>query len=192
MPLFLGTLRSALRSKDAQISYLSTLTRSRSGGEAIFRGPFKTSTTESSFLHHPSKHLPRSIHSFIASSLACHSLRPLKTVEINPRFLSLTPSSGVLAPTSVNSHPSILHLRLHCKKRLSRPSETLRLLEQLTRFPHTPFAHTYATMILRLRLAHFLISVFLFTSFTTAWPWPPSFPDLDSIIVRRQNSKSST
>ena len=45
-------------------------------------------------------------------------------------------------------------------------------------------------MILRLQLSHFFLSLFLFTSFTAAWPWPPSLQDIEGLILRRDDSKS--
>lgn len=48
-------------------------------------------------------------------------------------------------------------------------------------------------MILRPRLSHLLVSLYLCTSLTSAWPWPPSFRGLEDILVRRQdNSKDFT
>ncbi|KAG8530017.1 uncharacterized protein KY384_005499 [Bacidia gigantensis] len=47
-------------------------------------------------------------------------------------------------------------------------------------------------MIIRPKLSHFLVSIYLCATLTSAWPWPPSlsFPDLDSILVRRQDDGS--
>ncbi|KAK3171896.1 hypothetical protein OEA41_003980 [Lepraria neglecta] len=48
-------------------------------------------------------------------------------------------------------------------------------------------------MIQRLRLGRILLALFLWTSITAAWPWPPSFKDmgLEGLIVRRQDSTKS-
>lgn len=48
-------------------------------------------------------------------------------------------------------------------------------------------------MIQRLRLSHILLTLFLLTSITSAWPWPPSYKDIQGLILRRQDaSKSDT
>lgn len=45
-------------------------------------------------------------------------------------------------------------------------------------------------MILKFQLIHFFLSLFLFSSITSAWPWPPSLRDLDRLLMRRQDNKS--
>lgn len=48
-------------------------------------------------------------------------------------------------------------------------------------------------MIQRLRLSHVLLTLFLLASITSAWPWPPSYKDIEGLILRRQDdSKSDT
>lgn len=50
-------------------------------------------------------------------------------------------------------------------------------------------------MIQRFRLSYVIVALFLFTSLTSAWPWPPSFKNMgiDGFVVRRQeNAKSDT
>ncbi|KAL9073735.1 MAG: hypothetical protein Q9161_002773 [Pseudevernia consocians] len=48
-------------------------------------------------------------------------------------------------------------------------------------------------MIQRLRLSHGLLMLFLLTSIISAWPWPPSYKDIEGLILRRQdNPKSDT
>lgn len=46
-------------------------------------------------------------------------------------------------------------------------------------------------MIQRLRLSHILLTLFLLTSITSAWPWPPSYKDIEGLILRRQDSSKS-
>ncbi|KAL9129190.1 MAG: hypothetical protein Q9217_002294 [Psora testacea] len=46
-------------------------------------------------------------------------------------------------------------------------------------------------MILRPQLNHFLVFVFLCISLSSAWPWPPSLPDIEGLIIRRQDESSS-
>jgi hypothetical protein len=45
-------------------------------------------------------------------------------------------------------------------------------------------------MYQRLRLGRILLALFLWTSITAAWPWPPSFKamGLEGLIVRRQDN----
>ncbi|CAF9925913.1 MAG: hypothetical protein ALECFALPRED_003249 [Alectoria fallacina] len=48
-------------------------------------------------------------------------------------------------------------------------------------------------MVQRFRLSHLLLTLFLLTSITSAWPWPPSYKDIEGLILRRQDdSKSDT
>ncbi|KAL9136746.1 MAG: hypothetical protein Q9175_002037 [Cornicularia normoerica] len=48
-------------------------------------------------------------------------------------------------------------------------------------------------MFRRLRLSHIFLTLFLLTSITSAWPWPPSYKDIEGLILPRQDvSKSDT
>ncbi|KAM0800027.1 hypothetical protein BDR22DRAFT_275540 [Usnea florida] len=46
-------------------------------------------------------------------------------------------------------------------------------------------------MIQRLRLSHILLTFFLLLSITSAWPWPPSYRDIEGLILRRQDGSKN-
>ena len=55
----------------------------------------------------------------------------------------------------------------------------------LIRSAHPP------SMFRRLRLIHILLTFFLLTSIASAWPWPPSYRDIEGLILRRQDDSKS-
>lgn len=46
-------------------------------------------------------------------------------------------------------------------------------------------------MVQRHRLVRLLFLTFLFTTFTAAWPWPPSFENVEALVRRQEKSKDA-
>lgn len=66
--------------------------------------------------------------------------------------------------------------------------------ESVTDICHSHHFHSFSSppsMFQRLRLSHILLTLFLLTSFTSAWPWPPSYKDIAGLILRRQDDSKS-
>ena len=61
----------------------------------------------------------------------------------------------------------------------------------LCRFIHIHSFSSPSIMIQRLRLSHILLTFFLLLSITSAWPWPPSYKDIEGLILRRQDDSKN-